>query len=618
MRKRQPRFLPVSRKEAARLRIDQFDIIIVSGDAYVDHPAFPTALIGRVLWEEGYSVGIIPQPDWKGRDDFLALGAPRLFFAVAPGNCDSMVNNYTPARKRRSEDVYSPGGKPRRPDRAALVYSDRLHALFPDVPIVLGGIEASLRRFAHYDYWSDRVRQSVLADSPAHLLVFGMGEQQLREIARRLAAGEKMGEMPPIPGTAEKVPLPDLDPERYPGLLEIPSYTAVREDKEAYARAFALHYREQDPLRGRPVMQRHPKCIIVQNPPAPPLPTPVLDAVYKLPFTREAHPAYDQPVPALEPVRFSLTSHRGCFGGCSFCAITHHQGRIVQSRSIESLVREATRLASLRGFSGVITDVGGPTANMYGMGCARWQTAGACPDKRCSPACPSLSVSHSRQKELLARLRQVPGVRKVFIGSGIRHDLLVADSYSLLPDLCAHHVSGHLKLAPEHVSPHVTDLMGKPRADIFTAFVAAFEKIQEGKKKRQYILPYFMSGHPGCTVADMVALAEFMRDHGFRTEQVQDFTPTPMTASTCMYHTGLDPFSLEPVHVPRGREKAVQRALLQYWEPRNQPLVREGLLMAGRADLIGDGRKCLVPAVSAPGYRKGKGKVTRPAGRSPR
>lgn len=594
MRQRQPRFLPVSVEEGKRLGIDQFDVIIVSGDAYVDHPSFSTAILGRVLWEEGFSVGIIAQPDWRSRDDLLSLGAPRLFFAVAPGNCDSMVNNYTPARKRRSEDVYAPGGKPRRPDRAALVYSDRLHALFPEIPIVLGGIEASLRRFAHYDYWSDRVRQSVLADSPAGILVFGMGEQQVVEIARRLDGRTGWEEGTPIPGTVEKIALSGFEPERYPGLLEIPPYSAVSEDKEAYARAFALHYREQDPVHGRPVAQRHPKCMIVQNPPAPPLSTRALDAIYELPFSREAHPDYDLPVPALEPVRFSLTSHRGCFGGCSFCAITHHQGRIIQSRSIGSLVREARRLFSVRGFSGVITDIGGPTANMYGMVCDRWGSAGACREKQCSPGCPHLNLSHAPVSALLSRLREVPGIRKVFVSSGIRHDLVVADGFSILPQLCGFHVSGHLKVAPEHVSQRVTNIMGKPDISLFLDFKREFEKLQEGRKKRQYLLPYFMSGHPGCTLADMAALAEFMRDHNLRTEQVQDFTPTPMTVSACMYHTGLDPFSLQPVHVPRGREKAIQRALLQYWDPRNRTLVREGLLSAGRRDLIGKGKKCLV------------------------
>ncbi|MEM2124208.1 MAG: YgiQ family radical SAM protein [Methanolinea sp.] len=598
MRKKQPRFLPVSMEEARRLGIDEFDVVIVSGDAYVDHPSFPAAVIGRVLWDAGFSVGIIPQPDWRGWAD---------------GACDSMVNNYTPAKKRRSTDVYSPGGRPSRPDRAALVYADKLHALFPEVPVVLGGIEASLRRFAHYDYWSDRVRQSVLADAPADILVFGMGEAQVVEIARRISAGLLPGEGRPIPGTVEKVSPAEFEEERYPGLVEIPPYTVVAGDPREYARAFAVHYGEQDPFRGRPVAQRHPKCVIVQNPPAKPLSPQALDAIYELPFAREAHPSYDLPIPALEPVRFSLVSHRGCFGGCSFCAIAHHQGRIIQSRSIESLVREASRLASLRGFSGVIADVGGPTANMYGMRCDRWEKEGTCAERRCTPACMRLHTSHAPFRQLLSRLSAVPGVRKVLVSSGVRHDLLAADGYSILRDLCEYHVPGHLKVAPEHVSPRVLSLMGKPGIGVFLEFCGEFERLQEGKGKKSYILPYFMSGHPGCTVADMIALAEFARDHRIRVEQVQDFTPTPMTVSTCMYHTGLDPFTMEPVHVPRGREKRIQRALLQYWDPRNRALVREALLAAGRGDLVGQSEKCLVD-----GNGKERVLAREPSDRAPR
>ncbi|MCU0631889.1 MAG: YgiQ family radical SAM protein [Methanolinea sp.] len=594
MKRRQPKFLPMSEREARTLHIDQFDIILVSGDAYVDHPSFSAAVIGRVLWDAGFSVGVIAQPDWRGKDDFLRLGTPRLFFAVCPGNCDSMVDNYTAARKKRSNDVYSPGGVPRRPDRAATVYSDKLHGLYPGVPLILGGIEASLRRFAHYDYWSDKVRHSILADAPADLLVYGMGEQQVREIARRMGGGESTDSLTDIRGTVYRVPPSVYDgTARFP-LIEIPSFTEVEKDKEAYARAFAMHYREQNPVEGRAVAQRHPKTIIIQNPPSPPLSQDALDATYELPYTREAHPAYQVPVPALEPVRFSLTSHRGCFGGCSFCALTHHQGRIIQSRSIESLVREATRLTGMKGFKGVISDVGGPTANMYGMECPRWALAGPCQDKCCSSECPSLAVSHTRQIALLRRLREVPGVRRVFIGSGVRYDLLVADPENPLPEICAFHVSGHLKVAPEHISPTVTNLMGKPGREIFERFLAAFRECQGGKEKRQYLLPYFMSGHPGCTVADMIALAEFIRDQRLYTEQVQDFTPTPMTVSTCMYFTGLNPFTLEPVHIPKGREKQIQRALLQYRDPKARHLVEAGLLAAGREDLIGDGNGCLL------------------------
>jgi len=594
MRRGQPKFLPMSGREARNLHIDQFDIILVSGDAYVDHPSFSTAVIGRVLWDSGFTVGVIAQPDWRGKEDFLCLGTPRLFFAVCPGNCDSMVNHYTAARKKRSDDVYSPGGIPRRPDRAAIVYTDKIHGLFPGVPVILGGIEGSLRRFAHYDYWTDTVRHSVLADAPADLLVYGMGEQQVKEIARRLDGREAAESMTDIRGTVYRVPPSEYDGTgRFP-LLEIPTFSEVEKDKEAYARAFAMHYYEQNPVAGRAVAQRHPKTVIVQNPPSFPLSTRELDAIYELPYSREAHPSYQIPVPALDPVRFSLISHRGCFGECSFCALTHHQGRIIQSRSIGSLVREATQLTRMRGFSGVISDVGGPTANMYGMECPRWATTGPCSDRACTVKCPNLVASHHHQMALLRRLKEVPGVRQVFIGSGVRFDLLLADPENPLPEMCAFHVSGHLKVAPEHISPHVTSLMGKPGREVFERFLAAFRDCQEDKEKKQYILPYFMSGHPGCTIQDMVDLAVFIHHQRLYTEQVQDFTPTPMTVSTCMYYTGLNPFTLKPVHIPRGREKRIQRALLQYRDSKVRHLVEEGILAAGRGDLIGDGKGCLL------------------------
>jgi len=583
----QPPVLPMSMEEAARLGISRFDIILVSGDAYVDHPSFGTALIGRVLWDKGYTVGIIAQPDWKGERDFTALGAPRLFFGVSSGSVDSMVNNFTPNLKRRTKDVYSPGGIPRRPDRATIVYADRLHALYPEVPLVIGGIEASLRRFAHYDYWQDRVRQSILADAPADLLIFGMGERQVVEIARRLSSGEPVSALRDIRGTAFRMEVAEWRDYCRGGIVEIPSFMEVSRDKTAYARAFALHYAEQDPVRGRPVAQPHPKTMIIQNPPALPLTTPELDCVYELPFSRRAHPSYRQPVPALEPVQFSVTSHRGCFGACSFCALTHHQGRIVQSRSMESIVREVERMVKMPEFRGTVQDVGGPTANMYGLVCRQWAVSGACPDRHCTPACPNLSTDHARQVELLQRLRAIPGVRHVFVSSGIRYDLVPADDALYLTELCGNHVSGHLKVAPEHIVPVVTACMNKPPGEVFEAFRTRFEALQQGRRKRQYLLSYFMSGHPGCTVTHMIELAEYIRDNNLYTEQVQDFTPTPMSVSTCMYHTGLDPFTMEPVHVPKGREKKIQRALLQYRDKKNRKLVTEGLCDAGREDLIG-------------------------------
>jgi len=593
---REPAFLPLSEKEGAPLGIEEFDIILVTGDAYIDHPSFGTALIGRVLWDAGFSVGIIAQPDYRSPKDIMALGKPRLFFGISSGNVDSMVNNLTPNLKRRSSDVYSPGGALRRPDRATVVYANLVHAAYPDVPIVLGGIEASLRRFAHYDYWQDKVRQAILADAPATLLVYGMGERQVTEIARRLATGEPARSLRDIRGTAYTMEVAEWRTARPDGVIEIPSFSEVSSDKTAYAKAFALHYREQDPVRGRPVAQPHPKTVIIQNPPALPLTTPELDHIYELPFSRRAHPSYTKPVPALEPVQFSVVSHRGCFGGCSFCALTHHQGRIVQSRSIESIVREVTLMATMPDFRGIVQDVGGPTANMYAMACARWGKAGACPDKSCSPACPALDVSHKKLCELLKRVSDIPGIKRVFVGSGIRYDLVLAgdpDS-GYLRQLSDRHVSGHLKVAPEHVSAEVTAAMNKPGRVVFDRFRERFDALQQGKPKRQYLVPYFMSGHPGCTAGDMAELAEYIRDHRLYTEQVQDFTPTPMSVSTCMYYTGLDPFTFGPVYVPKGREKKVQRAMMQYREPANRALVLEGLRKAGREDLIGTGNRCLV------------------------
>jgi uncharacterized radical SAM protein YgiQ len=597
----QPHFLPLSLPEARALGIEQFDVILISGDAYIDHPSFAAAIIGRVLWDAGYSVGIIAQPDWRADGDFKKLGRPRLFFGISSGNVDSMVNNLTPNLKRRSSDVYSPGGALLRPDRAAIVYTNKVHALFPGVPIVLGGIEASLRRFAHYDYWSDSVRQSILADAPADLIIYGMGENPLRAVALRLEKGERIEEISDVAGTTVKQEISGWRSSPREDCLVIPGFSEVSADKRKYAQAFALHYQEQDPFHGRVVVQPHPKTVIIQNPPARPLSTQELDRIYELPFAREAHPSYRQSVPALEPVRFSITSHRGCFGSCSFCALTHHQGRIVQSRSEDSILREAAMLTKMKGFSGIISDVGGPTANMYGLSCPRWKN-GACRDKICSADCPTLDKDHSRQVDLLRRLRKIPGVKRVFIGSGIRHDLIMADHSPYLEDLCRHHVSGHLKIAPEHISPAVTECMHKPPRDILDAFRERFASASRAVGKEQYLLPYLMSGHPGCTVRDMVELAEYLRDNRMYTEQVQDFTPTPMTVSTAMYYTGLDPFTQKAVHVPRSREKRIQRAMLQYRDPKNYDLVREGLKMAGRMDLIGEGRRCLIPARPAGGW----------------
>ncbi|MDD1674777.1 MAG: YgiQ family radical SAM protein [Methanomicrobiales archaeon] len=583
----------MSTGEGKALGITCFDVILVTGDAFVDHPTFGTAIIARTLWDQGFSVGIIAQPDWTGEADFTRLGEPRLFFGVSSGNVDSMVANYTAAGKRRKEDAYSPGGVPHRPDRAVIVYSNLLRSRYPGVPIILGGLEASLRRFAHYDYWENRVRQSVLADAPADLLVYGMGEHQVLAITQARAAGLPVSAIADIPGTVVKVDLKTWRETDHDGVVILPSFSEVEKNPRRYAEAFALHYREQDPWCGKRVAQPHPKTVVIQNPPSLPLTTAELDHIYELPYSRKAHPSYRVPVPALEPVRWSITSHRGCFGACSFCALTHHQGRIIQSRSEPSILREARSIAASAHFSGTIQDVGGPTANMYGAACDRWTQSGACADRTCSKACPSLHLAHDRIVALLDHLHDVPNVRHVFVSSGIRHDLIPDDS-DYLDALCARHVSGHLKVAPEHCSSHVLRLMNKPGIPLFDTFRKRFSAACGKAGKEQYLLPYLMSGHPGCSVMDMIALAEYLRDNRLYTEQVQDFTPTPMSRSTCMYHTGLDPLTMEPVHVPKGREKRIQRALLRYRDPGNTGLVREGLAGAGRFDLIGDGWKCLV------------------------
>jgi uncharacterized radical SAM protein YgiQ len=585
----QPAFLPMSRRELDRLGLDEIDVLLVSGDAYVDHPSFGTAVIGRVLWDAGYTVGVCAQPGPE-REDLLALGRPRLFVSVSAGAVDSMVNRYTPNRRRRATDAYSPGGVPRRPDRAVLVYADRVHVVFPEVPVVLGGIEASLRRFAHYDYWSDSVRASVLADAPADLLVYGPGERQVVAIAERLEAGEDVRAIRDVRGTMWKCAPKEWRGMDTEGIVALPSYGEVAMDPAAFAAAHALLAAEQDPCTASPTAQPHPKTVVVQNAPPPPFLPAELDRVYELPYARRQHPSYGSPVPALEPVRFSITTHRGCFGDCAFCAISAHQGRAVQSRTADSIVREAERMARMKEFRGVIQDVGGPSANMYGLSCPRWETAGACPDRRCGPDCPSLETSAGAQLDLLRRLREIPGVKRVFIGSGIRHDLALAAEPEYLEEVCRHHVSGHLKVAPEHVVDAVCERMHKPGRAVFEAFRERFEGLQRGKEKRQYLVPYLMSGHPGCTVGEMVELAEYIRDQGLYTEQVQDFTPTPMTLATAMYATGLDPATGAPVHVPKGREKQVQRALLHYRDERNRELVEEGLRAAGRTDLIGSAR----------------------------
>lgn len=497
MKLKQPGFIPLTIKDAEKYGIDQFDIIFVTGDAYVDHPSFAAALLSRVLWDAGFSVAIISRPDWKKNDDFTLFGKPALFFAVSSGNVDSMVNNYTANLKRRSEDVYASGGELKRPDRACTVYTDRLHALFPGVPVVIGGIEASLRRFAHYDYWSDRVRQSILADAPADILVFGMGERQIIDIAGRTKKGDTPRDIRDIAGTMYRVSVKEWRSADKEGYVNIPDFSSVSSNKTAYASAFAMHYQEQDPFRGRPVVQAHPKTVVIQNPPAKPLTSDELDHIFELPFTRKAHPSYQKPVPALGPVQFSVTTHRGCFGGCTFCALTHHQGRIIQSRSAASIEREVRTLSGMADFKGIIHDIGGPTANMWGAHCSRWEEAGACPDRQCSADCPGMHLSHEDQLQLLRKLRKIPGIKWVFIGSGIRYDLFLQDPARYLEELCTYHVSGHLKVAPEHISAHVTSLMNKPGRESFEEFRREFDKIQEKRKRGSILFPISCPGTPG-------------------------------------------------------------------------------------------------------------------------
>ncbi|MGD9775718.1 MAG: YgiQ family radical SAM protein [Methanosarcina sp.] len=606
----------------------ELDVILVTGDAYVDHSSFGTAIIGRVLEDAGFRVGIIAQPRWENPEDFKKLGKPRLFFSVSAGNTDSMVSNLTPGLKPRNKDAYSPGGKTGlRPNRAAIIYSNRIKEAFPDMPIVLGGIEASMRRFAHYDYLSDKVRQSILADAPADLVVYGMGEIQIVEIAKRLHAGEDIKGIRDISGTVWKMEVKawkelkgkgkekageqdesenateevakdkSLDPaEFFKEYVEIPSFSEVSQDKAVFAKAFRTYFLEQNPVTGKGIVQPHPKTIIIQNKPMRPLTEAELDHVYELPYTGETHPSYTEPVPALEMVKFSLTTHRGCFGGCSFCAITQHQGRMIASRSIESILLEAKKLTQKPDFKGIINGVGGPTANMYGMECRSWEKKGACLDKAClyPRVCPALDTSHKKLLELMHRLRELPGVRHVFTGYGVRYDLALEDE-EYLEELCAHHISGQLRIAPEHFSGRVTDAMSKPGKEVYEKFADRFNAFNKKCGKEQYIVNYLMSGHPGCTLKDMIEMAEYVRDHGGYTEQVQDFTPTPMTVSTCMYYTGLDPFTGKKMYVARDKkEKAMQRALMHYRNPANYELVYEALEKAGRLDLVGNAHKCLI------------------------
>ncbi len=598
--KNRDKFLPINQADMTARGWDELDILLITGDAYVDDPSFGVALLSRLLETHGYKVGIIPQPDWRKTDDFEVFGEqpPRLFVGITSGNLDSMVNNYTAAKRKRKTDVYSPGGKGgQRPDRAVIVYTNRVREVFGNVPIIIGGLEASLRRFAHYDYWQDDVRRSILLDSRADLLVYGMGEKQIVEIAQNLENGIPIEYLTYLDGTTALVN--SLD--QFKDFAELPSFEEVSIDKRKYASAFKIQYQEQDPFKGRVVVQQHGDKYVVQNPPAKPLETYEIDRLYELPYVRDWHPIYDQQggVPALKEVKFSIVTHRGCYGSCAFCALVQHQGKLIQSRSKESILREVKLLTTLPDFKGVIHDVGGPTANMYQTECSR-KEAGHCGKRTCLyPAtCKNLKTDHHDYIQLLREIRRVPGVKHVFIRSGIRYDLLLADTeHDFLRELCENHVSGQLKIAPEHVSPKVLQVMRKPPADVYFRFRKKYAEMNRKLNKRQYLVPYFISSHPGCGLDEMIQLAEHIRDLKYTPEQVQDFTPTPMTLATCMYYTGVDPLTGEEIYVPRTKEeKEMQRAILQYSNPGNYDLVKKALLQAGRDDLIGSSQKALIPA----------------------
>lgn len=586
----------------------ELDFLCVTGDAYVDHPSFGTAIIARLLESMGARVGVIPQPDWRSTRDIGEMGRPRLGVMVAAGNLDSMLANYSTRGHRRRRDAYSPNGEPgRRPDRATITYCNRIRELWGDIPLIIGGIEASLRRLAHYDYWSDSVRRSMLVDSRADLLVYGMAERQTMEIARRLADGEAIGGMCGIAGTCWKT----HDPTVPQGAIELPSYNDVCSDRAAYARAFKCAYEEQNWCSGRPVVQDQGAWRVVCEPPAAPLSTRELDSIYDLPYTREAHPRYaGVEIPATLEVKFSITAHRGCFGECGFCAISSHQGRVIQRRSDASVVAEAERIARSPGFKGYIHDVGGPSANFHTPSCDECAERGPCKGRSClfPRPCPKLKADHSSYIKLLRVVRSVKGIKKVFVRSGLRYDYMLhaGDGRSFLAELCEHHVSGQLKIAPEHISPRVLDCMRKATSATTKKFIDLFRSTNDRLGKRQFLVPYFMSGHPGCGLREAIELAEFIRDAGIRPEQVQEFTPTPGSVSTCMWYTGIDPFTGEEVYVPRDDgERAMQRALLQYWMPENAKLVAAALEKAGRTDLIGSNARCLVRADSrrAKGHR---------------
>ena len=590
-------FLPISKEDMLARGIEQLDFVYITGDAYVDHPSFGHAIISRVLEFHGYTVGIIAQPDWKDDNSISILGTPRLGFLVSGGNMDSMVNHYSVSKKRREMDSFTPGGvMGKRPDYATVVYCNLIRRTYKKTPIIIGGIEASLRRLGHYDYWSNKLKRSILLDSGADLISYGMGERSIVEIADALNSGIDVKDITFIDGTVYKTRIK----ENIYDAKWLPSFDEIKEDKRKFAESFYIQYCNTDPFSGKRLVETYGNDFVVQNPPQKPLSQEEMDAVYALPYMRTYHPSYEEAggVPAIREVKFSLVSNRGCFGGCNFCALTFHQGRIIQTRSHESIVEEASNMTQDKEFKGYIHDVGGPTANFRAPACKKQLEKGACPTKQClfPTPCKNLEVDHKDYIELLRKLRALPKVKKVFIRSGIRFDYLMADKdKSFLRELCEHHVSGQLKVAPEHISNAVLQKLGKPSVEVYNKFVTAYKEMNKRIGKEQYLVPYLMSSHPGSTLKEAIELAEYLRDLGYMPEQVQDFYPTPSTISTCMYYTGLDPRTMEPVYVATNpHEKAMQRALIQYRNPKNYDLVYEALMKEGRNDLIGFEKKCLI------------------------
>lgn len=599
-------FLPVSKADMEEQGIKQLDFVYIIGDAYVDHPSFGHAIISRMLKAHGYSVGIISQPDWKDNESINILGEPRLAFIVMGGNMDSMVNHYSVSKKRRDTDAFTPGGvMGKRPDYATVVYCNLIRRTYKHKPIVAGGIEASLRRLAHYDYWSNKVKRSLLLDSGADLLLYGMGEHSIVEMADALNSGIDIKDLTFIKGSVYKT----KDLSSVYDYIMLPSYDDIKTDKKTYAESFYKQYINTDPYVAKTLVEPYPNGVyVVQNPPSLPLTTDEMDFVYSLPYMRNYHPSYEKAggVPAIKEIKFSLTSNRGCFGGCSFCALTFHQGRIIQVRSHESIIAEAKKITEDKDFKGYIHDVGGPTANFRHTSCEKQRTKGVCPNKQClfPKPCKNLYVDHSDYLELLRKLRSLPRVKKVFIRSGIRFDYLLADKDdTFFNEMVQYHISGQLKVAPEHVSDNVLKLLGKPSNDVYELFIKKYKTLNERLGMNQFVVPYLMSSHPGSTMKDAIILAEYLRDLGYMPEQVQDFYPTPSTISTCMYYTGYDPRNMEKVYVPvNPHEKAMQRALIQYRNPKNYDLVYEALTSAGREDLIGYGSKCLIRPKNGHGY----------------